>query len=130
MFSLPNDTEHVYAPLGRCLYCDTKDTLGKEHVIAKSLGGRKILPRASCAKCGTTTSEFERTVARTMLGPMRMHLDIDSSDGALWQSNGPVYVHEVATLTFFTAVSVYAICYLLIRIARPTFSLPEDSRII
>jgi hypothetical protein len=28
------------------------------------------------------------------------------------------------------AVSVYAICYLLVRIARPNFALPEDSRIV
>lgn len=78
MFSLPNDIEHVYSPLGRCLYCDATAVLGKEHVLAKSFGGRKILPRASCAKCGTMTSEFERTVARTMLGPMRMYFNIDS----------------------------------------------------
>jgi len=58
------------------------------------------------------------------------HSRPDSSDGALWQSNGPVYVHEAVMLTFFTAVSVYAICYLLVRIARPTFPLGEDSRII
>ncbi|MET4790933.1 hypothetical protein ABIF64_003111 [Bradyrhizobium japonicum] len=32
--------------------------------------------------------------------------------------------------TFFTALSVYAICYLLVRIARPAFTLPEDSRIL
>ena len=78
MFSLPNDNEQVYTPLGRCLYCDNKDELGKEHVIAKSLGGRRILPRASCRACGTMTSEFERTVARTMFGPMRMYFDIES----------------------------------------------------
>lgn len=53
-----------------------------------------------------------------------------SSDGALWRSNGPVYAHEAAMLTFFTALTVYAICYLLIRIARPDFSLPEDSGIL
>jgi hypothetical protein len=33
-------------------------------------------------------------------------------------------------LTFFTSLSVYAICYLLIRIARPDFALPPDSRIL
>jgi hypothetical protein len=53
-----------------------------------------------------------------------------SGDGALWRSNGPVYAHEAATLTFFTTLSVYAICYLLIRIARPSFALPPDSRIL
>lgn len=58
------------------------------------------------------------------------HSRPDSSDGALWQSNGPVYAHEAVMLTFFTTLSVYAICYLLIRIARRSFALPSDSRIL
>src|ERR1700730_2906067 len=58
------------------------------------------------------------------------HSRQNSSDGALWESNGPVYAHEAVMLTFFTTVSVYAICYLLIRIARPGFALPLDSRIL
>jgi hypothetical protein len=58
------------------------------------------------------------------------HSRPSSSDGALWRSNGPVYAHEAVMLTFFTTVSVYAICYLLIRIARPSFALPPDSRIL
>jgi len=58
------------------------------------------------------------------------HSRPNSSDGALWQSNGPVYAHEAVMLTFFTTVSVYAICYLLVRIARPGFALPPDSRIL
>src|ERR1700739_3154464 len=31
---------------------------------------------------------------------------------------------------FFTTVRVYALCYLLVRIARPRFILPRDSRIL
>lgn len=58
------------------------------------------------------------------------HARPDSGDGALWNSNGPVYAHEAVMRTFLTAVSVYAICYLLIRIARPRFVLPPDSRIL
>ncbi len=58
------------------------------------------------------------------------HSRPDSSDGALWESNGPVYKHEAVMLTFFTSLSAYAICYLLIRIARPDFALPPDSRIL
>lgn len=58
------------------------------------------------------------------------HSRPDSSDGALWQSNGPVYNHKAVMLTFFTTLSVYAICYLLVRIARPGFALPPDSRIL
>ncbi len=58
------------------------------------------------------------------------HSRPDSSDGVLWQSNGPVYNHEAAMLTFFMTASVYGICYLLVRIARPNFSLPSHSRIL
>ena len=58
------------------------------------------------------------------------HSRPDSSDGALWQSNGPIFKHEAIMLTFFTTLSVYAICYLLVRIARPQFALPPDSRIL
>jgi hypothetical protein len=58
------------------------------------------------------------------------HSRPNASDGALWESNGPVYAHEATMLTFFTTVSVYAICYLLIRIARPSFALPPESRIL
>jgi hypothetical protein len=41
------------------------------------------------------------------------HSRPNSSDGALWQSNGPVYAHEAVMLTFLTTLSVCAICYLL-----------------
>jgi hypothetical protein len=58
------------------------------------------------------------------------HSRPNSSDGSLWQSNGPVYAHEAMMLTFFTTVSVYATCYLLVRIARPGFVLLPDSRIL
>jgi hypothetical protein len=58
------------------------------------------------------------------------HSRPNSSDAALWQSNGPVYAREAVVLTFLTTVSVYAICYLLVRIARSGFALPLDSRIL
>jgi hypothetical protein len=58
------------------------------------------------------------------------HSRPDSSDGELWESNGPVFAQNATTLVFFTAVRVYAICYLLVRIARPRFIPPRDSRIL
>lgn len=58
------------------------------------------------------------------------HSRPNSSDGTLWESNGPVYTHEAVMLTFFAILSAYAICYLLIRIARPNFALPPNSRIL
>jgi hypothetical protein len=41
------------------------------------------------------------------------HSRPDSSDGALWRSNGPVYVHQAVMQTFFTTLSVYAIWALI-----------------
>jgi hypothetical protein len=58
------------------------------------------------------------------------HSRPDASDSALWQSNGPVYNAEAIKLTFFSALSVYAINYLLVRLARPFFNIPEDSDIL
>jgi hypothetical protein len=58
------------------------------------------------------------------------HSRPNSSDGTLWESNGPVYAHEAVMLTFFAILSAYAICYLLIRVSRPNFALPPNSRIL
>jgi hypothetical protein len=48
----------------------------------------------------------------------------------LWQSNGPVYNNAAINLTFFSSLSVHALCYLLIRLARPDFVMPEGSDIL
>ncbi|MGA2311623.1 MAG: hypothetical protein ABSF87_04535 [Xanthobacteraceae bacterium] len=58
------------------------------------------------------------------------HSRPDASDGALWESNGPVYNNEALMLTFFTTLSVFAMCYLLVRIARRDFVMPADSDIL
>jgi len=58
------------------------------------------------------------------------HSRPDSSDGALWQSNGPVYDNAAIKLTFFTTLSVMATCHLLVRLARRGFIVPDDSEIL
>ena len=58
------------------------------------------------------------------------HSRPNASDGALWQSNGPVYNKDAIQLTFLSSLSVYAICYLLVRLARPDSVMPEDSDIL
>jgi len=58
------------------------------------------------------------------------HSRPDASDGALWQSNGPVYNNEAIRLVVHTALDVYAYCHLLVRIARPNEPLPKDSEIL
>jgi hypothetical protein len=58
------------------------------------------------------------------------HSRPNASDGALWESNGPVYNNEAIKLTFFRTLCIFAICYLLVRLARPAFVLPKDSDIL
>jgi hypothetical protein len=58
------------------------------------------------------------------------HSRPDASDGALWQSNGPVYNSAAIKLTFFSTLLVFALCHLLVRLARPTFVMPQDSEIL
>jgi hypothetical protein len=50
--------------------------------------------------------------------------------GALWQSNEPVYIDAAIRLTFFSGLSVHALSYLLIRLARHDFVMPEGSGIL
>ena len=54
----------------------------------------------------------------------------DADYGVLWESNGPVYNNEAIRLTFFSTLSVHALCYLLIRLARPDFVMPEGCDIL
>lgn len=48
----------------------------------------------------------------------------------LWESNGPVYNNTAIRLTFLSSLSVHALCYLLIRLARPDFVMLEGSDIL
>jgi hypothetical protein len=59
-------------PVGYCIYCGARSVeLSDEHIVPFALGGDVVLPQASCATCAATTSNFERQVARNVLGPFR-----------------------------------------------------------
>lgn len=58
------------------------------------------------------------------------HSRPSASDGALWQSNGPVYNNDAIALTLRMALRVYAICHLFVRFGRPNYKLPTDSAIL
>jgi len=58
------------------------------------------------------------------------HARPDATDGALWQSNGPVYNGEAILKTFKLSLDVYSTCYLLVKIGRPDFIVPENSKIL
>jgi hypothetical protein len=69
---LPKHPRRIYPAVGRCIYCGAVDGLQDEHIIPLGLGGRYVLPKASCRNCGSKTSAFERTCQRTMYGPLRL----------------------------------------------------------
>jgi hypothetical protein len=65
----------------RCIYCgksaDQVD-LTDEHVIPLSLGGTRVLPKASCKKCAGRTSRVELHVAKGMWDYARVQLGLPS----------------------------------------------------
>jgi hypothetical protein len=69
---LPIHAARTYEAVGHCIYCGSISSLSDEHIIPLGLGGRMILPMASCAICSEKTSKLERTCLRTMYGPLRM----------------------------------------------------------
>jgi len=63
-------------PIGKCIYCgSTQEPLGREHAIPFGLNGTIVLPKASCARCATITSELERYCLRRLLGNFRVSLN-------------------------------------------------------
>jgi HNH endonuclease len=71
-----NFDERRYSPIGKCVYCGATGAevkLFREHIIPYSLGGRTVLPEASCGKCADVTHVFERTCARLIFGAFRIH---------------------------------------------------------
>ena len=56
----------TYAPVGCCIYCGATEwsaqqsrKLGDEHIIPEGIGGRLVLPEASCKACEAITSAVE-----------------------------------------------------------------------
>jgi hypothetical protein len=68
----------VFAPVGKCIYCGSREKLQDEHMIAYSLNGTAILPKASCEKCAVITSQIERSFTRGSAWAMRAALGFQS----------------------------------------------------
>lgn len=73
MFRLPEDQLKKYPASDRCIYCGVMTALTDEHIVPLGLGGRALLPKASCTVCAGKISSVERTCLRTMFGPLRMY---------------------------------------------------------
>lgn len=77
--------QRQYKPVKVCIYCGSKGgTLGltREHTVPFSLGGTLVLPKSSCRKCAEITRDFEQTIARTMLGRLRILFNLPTRNPA------------------------------------------------
>lgn len=73
---LPTHPPKTYNSVGTCIYCGSKQELEDEHIIPLGMGGRMVLPDASCRTCSGITSAFEGTCQRTMFGSLRILYDM------------------------------------------------------
>lgn len=70
---------HTYNPVGACIYCGSAaGPLQDEHIVAFGLGGKLILPEASCSACAKITSQVEQHCLRGIFLPARAHLKLPS----------------------------------------------------
>jgi hypothetical protein len=59
-----------------------------------------------------------------------VHARPDSTDGAIWRSNGPIYVRAGFHIAVRLLTATYATAYLFCKIARPDLQMPETSKFI
>ncbi|MBY0281329.1 MAG: HNH endonuclease [Alphaproteobacteria bacterium] len=78
-------TEHkLYAPVGKCVYCQKEKPITEltdEHIIPYGLGGRLVLPKASCSRCQSATKKFEDHCLSRKFGNNRFYMGIGSRSG-------------------------------------------------
>jgi len=68
--------EEKFGPLNRCIYCDKEtrpDALTDEHIIPLSLGGHRVLEKASCRYCADHTGAVNGHCAGTIFRALRVH---------------------------------------------------------
>jgi hypothetical protein len=76
---------HKYAPIKCCIYCGAEKyhgssdrKLGDEHIIPEGLGGRLILPEASCKKCEDVINRYEQPVIKGIYHVARKKMKVRS----------------------------------------------------
>jgi hypothetical protein len=93
---LPEQPQRRYQPVGFCIYCESREGLTDEHIVPLGLGGRLLLPKASCRSCNEWTSKAERTCLRTMYGPLRLLYGLPSRRSANRPESLPLKVKRTA----------------------------------
>lgn len=66
--------------VGRCIYCDSIDSLTREHVIPRGIGGGLVLGAASCEACRKITAGIEGRVLGQMMGHYRAKAGLTRKD--------------------------------------------------
>jgi hypothetical protein len=63
-----------FIPMGQCIYCLNEEgtPLSDEHIVPACLGGKVILPKASCKKCSGVTSYLEGYCGRNIFYELRL----------------------------------------------------------
>ena len=70
----------IYEPANECIYCGNQTLpLSNEHTLPDGLGGRHVLPRASCPPCQAKINEFEQYCMRTLFANIRASLGLQST---------------------------------------------------
>ena len=58
------------------------------------------------------------------------HSRPDATDGAIWESNGPVYAAAAFIRVYGRQLATYAACFHMVKVGRPAFALPKSSEFI
>jgi len=74
----------TYDSVGKCIYCgstayaagEPSHRLGDEHIIPQGIGGKLLLPEASCKNCERITSRLETKCVASLFDPGRLHLGL------------------------------------------------------
>jgi hypothetical protein len=122
---LPAHPTKKYAAQTACIYCGSLATLSDEHIVPFGLGGRWILPKASCGKCAAHTSAFEGTCLRTMFGPLRLYYDLPSRRRNARPKKLPLKVKFATSEKDWTEVEVDQEIYPFL-ILFPNYLMPDE----
>jgi len=122
---LPRQTQKTYPSPHVCIYCGAKENLSDEHIIPKALGGRWILPQASCSGCSAITSAFEGVCARPILGPLRLYYGFPTRRKKSRPKTMPLKVKLTSEQQDWSEVNVKQEDYPFL-VLLPQYDLPEE----
>lgn len=99
----------------------------EEHIIAEGLGGKHILPEASCVKCAEITSRIEMSPLRGFLNFARSHFGAVGRRPKQRPSELPVYISSDFSVPYaMKAISEHPFTFATIDFGPPKFLTGEE----